>query len=785
MRISTKLTLAALVPAIMSIIMGIGLSASYRAVDGWHQQQSAATQLSADVNELSDLARVYVLRHEERPRLQFLSKHAKVMQLLEQADFDSRGGRAHVADLKSDLEYSRSLFLKLVSNYETGDGRDDRLFNDAEQRLSGQLFIRLRGANDVATQLVELIARDIVAYQQRFIGTITGMMVLAAMILTAALLGVMTSITRGLVVLSTGTDRIGAGDLDHRISLNRKDELGELSRSFDRMTTRLKSLIVSRAQLEREVEARMLAQERVRREAQASSTLAEISASLATMRNMDEEMQTTLSRANLLLGASGAILVDRVGNGWLTRQSYGMHEKDEPEFHSDDVAPALEEVLETRALYVLHDISDAPDAAVFVAAKYGYRSFVAAPLVYRGSVVGALVFFFAEPLGELPDAATEFLGRLAYVVSVSLENARLLQAEREARREAHRELDTTSLLLQAANSLARWTDVRGLLQQLAEVVHEATTHTRTTVTLWHEQSQTLEVAAYAGEEPIGEVGHQFEYDLLSEPVRRLLDRGEAGIVDYDALDTSEQASREHDARLLYLSPIMLGERLFGFVSIDDCRERREFTSREIQIVEAIASQAAAALENARLYEAEHDIAERLQSAMLAMPDRISGIEFEHLYRSASESARVGGDFYDLFEMNDNLVGITVGDIAGKGLNAAVLTSLVKNSVRAHAMEKGSRPGDILTFTNEVVYRSTQVEAFATAKPGLALSSTARSGSWTCSCSLLEMHGRSSGRFRTTLRRSPPADSTTMWRCWRSDLPRNTRHPSPQHLLPFR
>jgi serine phosphatase RsbU (regulator of sigma subunit) len=97
---------------------------------------------------------------------------------------------------------------------------------------------------------------------------------------------------------------------------------------------------------------------------------------------------------------------------------------------------------------------------------------------------------------------------------------------------------------------------------------------------------------------------------------------------------------------------------------------------------------------------------------------VSGIEFAHAYRSATEAARVGGDFYDLFELSHGLLGITVGDVAGKGLDAAVLTSLAKNTIRAHANEKGKTPAQILTLTNDVVYRSTVTEAFVTVFFGL-------------------------------------------------------------------
>jgi len=71
------------------------------------------------------------------------------------------------------------------------------------------------------------------------------------------------------------------------------------------------------------------------------------------------------------------------------------------------------------------------------------------------------------------------------------------------------------------------------------------------------------------------------------------------------------------------------------------------------------------------------------------------------------------DFYDIFELSNDHVGITIGDVAGKGLDAAVLTSLVKNTIRAHAGEKGKTSARILALTNDVVYRSTSTEAFTT------------------------------------------------------------------------
>lgn len=122
---------------------------------------------------------------------------------------------------------------------------------------------------------------------------------------------------------------------------------------------------------------------------------------------------------------------------------------------------------------------------------------------------------------------------------------------------------------------------------------------------------------------------------------------------------------------------------------------------------------ALAEEIALRYEAEHRVAEVLQEALLALPDSVKGIDFGARYASGSDNTRVGGDFYDLFEICDGKVGILVGDVSGKGLEAATLTSVVRNSVRMRAMD-GLSPGETMTKTNEAFYALTSTDTFVTA-----------------------------------------------------------------------
>jgi PAS domain S-box-containing protein len=118
------------------------------------------------------------------------------------------------------------------------------------------------------------------------------------------------------------------------------------------------------------------------------------------------------------------------------------------------------------------------------------------------------------------------------------------------------------------------------------------------------------------------------------------------------------------------------------------------------------------LENARLYESQRHIADTLQRAVLAPPEDIEGMEVAWLYRPASAAADVGGDFYDIFRIDERRAGIVIGDVSGKGVSAARLTSLMRDGLRAYSYINPDVAW-VLGHTNDLVHRSTDPEEFAT------------------------------------------------------------------------
>ncbi|MHB8841014.1 MAG: SpoIIE family protein phosphatase [Candidatus Aquicultor sp.] len=145
--------------------------------------------------------------------------------------------------------------------------------------------------------------------------------------------------------------------------------------------------------------------------------------------------------------------------------------------------------------------------------------------------------------------------------------------------------------------------------------------------------------------------------------------------------------------------------------------QKPFTPAQVDFVAKLGTATSLALENARLYEIKRDVADTMQETLLTVPAHIDGIEFSHLYRAATEVARVGGDFYDIFPLKENKVGIAVGDIAGTGVQAAILATMVKNAIRAYSYEDNS-PAQVMAKTNELVQGTTGPGLFVTAFFGI-------------------------------------------------------------------
>jgi phosphoserine phosphatase RsbU/P len=163
---------------------------------------------------------------------------------------------------------------------------------------------------------------------------------------------------------------------------------------------------------------------------------------------------------------------------------------------------------------------------------------------------------------------------------------------------------------------------------------------------------------------------------------------------------------------------------FGVIQLDTQDRHKKFTQDDLKLLMAVAGQAAIAVENARLHdnlvsraglERDLKLAHQVQMSFLPKkPPQLAGYEFFAHYESAQE---VGGDYYDFIPLPGPRLGIAVGDVAGKGVPAALLMAKVSSDAR-FCMLTEKEPAVAVYRLNELMQEAGLLDRFVTLAVGL-------------------------------------------------------------------
>jgi serine phosphatase RsbU (regulator of sigma subunit) len=192
-----------------------------------------------------------------------------------------------------------------------------------------------------------------------------------------------------------------------------------------------------------------------------------------------------------------------------------------------------------------------------------------------------------------------------------------------------------------------------------------------------------------------------------------------------AIDDPEQLAlvRRLGLRSVIIAALRARGRTLGALTLAHAESGRLFDAAGVQLAEELARRAGIAIDNARLYTERTRIAHTLQAKLLPerLPD-IPGALLAARYRAAGELNEVGGDFYDVFPRSETDWALVVGDVSGKGAEAAGITALARYTLRAAAMEQDA-PSAALGRLNDAMLKdgssqfATVVLAYISAAPG--------------------------------------------------------------------
>jgi anti-sigma regulatory factor (Ser/Thr protein kinase)/anti-anti-sigma regulatory factor len=168
----------------------------------------------------------------------------------------------------------------------------------------------------------------------------------------------------------------------------------------------------------------------------------------------------------------------------------------------------------------------------------------------------------------------------------------------------------------------------------------------------------------------------------------------------------------HGARI-GMPLVIAGHSPIGVLAVSFAGPRR-LGEAELGFVQTLGQQCTQAIERARLYEREHRAAETFQRALLpaAIP-QVPGVAIHTVYQPGARESNVGGDWYDVFRLPSGKLVLSIGDVAGRGLSAAVVMGELRQTIRTAALDHDG-PAAVLERASEALTLAHGREAMATA-----------------------------------------------------------------------
>lgn len=353
-----------------------------------------------------------------------------------------------------------------------------------------------------------------------------------------------------------------------------------------------------------------------------------------------------------------------------------------------------------------------------------FGAFAALPLLSAGRVIGAIGLSFKEDR-TFSDPEREHLLTMTGQVAVALERARLYEEADRARLAVRRANERLLFLSNATQLLASSLDYDETVSTLARLcvpvfadwaavdLVESGGQVRQLVVV-HEDPERLEYAKEIRD----------RYPLDPDEPRGLANVLRTGVSEFYPdipEELLEQAPEEKRAiaRNLRLSSVMIVPMevrgsILGAMTLAFAESDRHYDEQDLRMAESLGRRAAIAIDNARIYRDRDHMARTLQRSLLppAFPT-IPGAELAARYEPFGDGHEVGGDFYDVFRVADDEWGMVIGDVCGKGAEAAAVMGIARFTTRAIAMSE-RRPSMLLAGLNEALLQQTPGERFCTA-----------------------------------------------------------------------
>ncbi len=347
------------------------------------------------------------------------------------------------------------------------------------------------------------------------------------------------------------------------------------------------------------------------------------------------------------------------------------------------------------------------------------------PMIGAAEMIGVLL---VEPLPpatgvtigryQFGQRREELLVNIAQQTGQAIESAQLRSAQQE-------EAWVNTALLQVAEAVNRLIDLNEILHTIVRLIPMLVGIESVMILIWDEARQVFTAGPSQG---IGQMGRglveTLEIGRTELPGLAQLVAMPATAVGLQVLQPTSWLQATLGTNHCHALPLHAQNRLVGAMLVgipDDSLNGRSFPTRQFNILNGIAQQAATAVVNNHLYreaaererlQQELNVAHEIQVSLIpdGSPD-IPGCSVASLWQGAR---LVSGDFYDFVPLHDGRWGIVIADVADKGFPAALFMAVSRTILRTIATNRTrTDPGDVLMRVNEIIHQDTQSDLFVT------------------------------------------------------------------------
>jgi PAS domain S-box-containing protein len=430
------------------------------------------------------------------------------------------------------------------------------------------------------------------------------------------------------------------------------------------------------------------------------ASLQHLTAALVPAREQDDVVKAVLNGSLTVLPAvaAGILLLDEAAMSLRLAGSVGFPEQVASTYAVLPLAfdsPATQ-AIRTQSARLYGDAQAFTDAYPLLDSNQGFQARAAVPVSAGGRPLGALTLAFAEA-HEFDDAEVQLLHALAAQCGQALERCRLLASERAASSRAaflgrasdrlghslNLQETLEALLELLVPEFADWVVVH--LREGQQVVVRATAHRFPTADRALRDlalGRTLDLASEGGAAEALRTQRSVLYAELPDHLRRRLEV------------PGQDAASRLTADTALAAPMVSGEEVLGVLSLARV-DGQAYVEADVTVVEQLAARAALALTRSRAYQRARESALALQRNLLPQaPPDIPGLEIAWRYLPGAEGELVGGDWYDVLPLQHGRVGLVIGDVMGRGVEAAAVMGQLRAMARAYA-QAGLRPGAVL------------------------------------------------------------------------------------------